>query len=391
MLFLRSYTRWSLCFVCAWLLFATAPAFEQYALAQDENGKDDAVQKEAQEKEKPEEPKKEPKKDEPAKEEEALVEVEPSEKPSIGPREIRFILWDGSVVRGNVGYSAIHVQTKFGRLEVPVENIVTLRPGMESLPDIQKQIQENVEKLGDKEFKIREKAKLELIGMGIQILEVVKTANDGGSAERKKNLQAVLEAIVEMNSDASEVNPSDTGPLIGEDSITTPTFTIVGRIEEKEFELTTQYGILRVQLADIKSADRSWSISADAIEKKLDVSATAFFQRTPATTKIRVNPGDKITIKAEGRTNWASWGDVTSGPDGIGTHGSWNGFNCGKLVARIGKSGEYVGVGVKNTFVAKTGGELFLGIAMQDNFANQNGYQWNGEYKVTVRVESAGK
>ncbi len=391
MLFLRNYTRWTLCFVGVWIVFATVPNLALQVVAQDENGKDDAVQEEAQHKDKNDESKKEPKKDEPPKEEEALVEVEPSEKPSIGPREIRFILWDGSVVRGNVGYSAIHVQTKFGRLEVPVENIVTLRPGMESLPDIQKQIQENVEKLGDKEFKVREKAKLELIGMGTQILEVVKSVNDGGSAERKKNLQAVLEAIVELSADASEVNPSDAGPLIGEDSITTPTFTIVGRIEEKEFELTTQYGILRVQLADIKSADRSWSISADAIEKKLDVSATAFFQRTPATTKIRVNPGDKVTIRAEGRTNWASWGDVTSGPDGIGTHGSWNGFNCGKLVARIGKSGEFVGVGEKNTFVAKTGGELFLGIAMQDNFANQNGYQWNGEYKVTVRVESTGK
>ncbi len=322
--------------------------------------------------------------------EEPLIELTPGEKVELGPREIRLTLWDGSVVRGNLGFSTLHVQTKFGRLEIPVENIVTFRPGLNSLPGINRKVTELIEKLGDKEFKVREKAKLELLGMGPQILKQLQAASDGNSAERKKNLQAVIEVIAEQQGD-QDADATSAVPVLGmEDTITTASFTIVGQVEEKQYELTTRYGILNVRLEDIQAADRTWGSTGETIEKKVEIAADAFFQRSPVSTRIRVNAGDRITIKAEGSVNWASWGNIVSDPDGIASHGMWNSFNCGMVVARIGKGNDYYGVGRKASFVAKSSGELFLGVAMQDNFANQRGYQWTGSYKATVRIESSG-
>ncbi|MBX3416114.1 MAG: hypothetical protein KF851_00810 [Pirellulaceae bacterium] len=356
---------------------------------QDEDGQEEGDDGEKQDEEKKD--KDQENSDEKKQDEEPLIELTIGEQIEIGPREVRLALWDGSVIRGNLGFSTLHVQTKFGRLEIPVENIVTLRPGLNSLPTIHQRVVNLIEQLGDKEFKVREKAKLELLALGPQILNFVKSSNDGNSAERKKNLQFVIDAIGEQMSELDGDSASQQGVLAMEDTITTGHFTIVGQIEEKQYELTTLYGILNVRLEDIQLADRNWASTGEAIEKKVEVDAAAFFQRAPVSTKIRVNAGDRITIRAEGSANWASWGNVTSGPDGIASHGAWNGFNCGMLVARIGKGSDFVGIGAKGTFVAKTSGELFLGVSMQDNYANQRGYQWNGSYKATVRVESSGK
>lgn len=303
-----------------------------------------------------------------------------------GPREVRLKLWDGSVLTGDLGIDSIHIDTKFGMLEVPVSNIQYLRPGLESIPDLNEKLKSLVEQLGDKEFQIREQAHRELLAMGLSIRNQLRTYNDGGSAERKKHLQTLAEEIEELAED-EEPGQAANSALDMEDSITTGDFTIVGRIRENLFSLKTKYGDLQIQLKDIRSGDRTWGMTASAVRKAIDIEATAFFQKEPAKTRIRVKAGDRISIKASGSVNWASWGNMTSTPEGIGNQGQWNGMNCGALAARIGKSGDVIKVGEKAEFVAKSSGELFLGVAMQDNFANQEGYQWNGKYTARIVVE----
>lgn len=303
-----------------------------------------------------------------------------------GPREVRLRLWDGSVLTGDLGIDSIHIETKFGMLEVPVSNIQFLRPGLASIPEMNEKIRNLVEQLGDKEFQAREQAHRELLGMGLAIRTQLRGFTDGGSAERKKHLQTLAEEIEEL---AEDEDPSQVAnaTLEVEDSITTGDFTIVGRIRETQFALKTRYGDLKIELKDIRSGDRTWGSSGSAIRKSLDIEATAFFQREPAKTRIRVKAGDKISIRASGSVTWASWGNMTSTPEGLGNQGQWNGMNCGAVAARIGKSGDVIKIGEKAEFVAKSSGELILGVAMQDNFASQEGYQWNGKYTARIVVE----
>jgi hypothetical protein len=315
-----------------------------------------------------------------------MLETDSSGGNQPGPREVRLELWDGSVLTGDLGIDSIHIDTKFGTLEVPVSNIQFLRPGLESIPELKAKLAGLVEQLGDKEFQNREKAHRDLLAMGLAIRSQLRSFTDGGSAERKKHLQTLTEEIDEL---AEEEDPTQTAnaTLELEDSITTGDFTIVGRIRETEFALKTRYGDLQVKLQDIRSGDRATGNAAAAVRKSIDIEATAFFQREPAKTRIRVKAGDRISIRAEGSVNWASWGNMVSTPEGLGNQGQWNGMNCGALAARIGKGGDVIKIGEKADFVAKSSGELVLGIGMQDNFASQEGYQWTGKYTARIVVE----
>lgn len=315
-----------------------------------------------------------------------MLETDPSGVNQPGPREVRLELWDGSVLTGDLGIDSIHIDTKFGTLEVPVSNIQFLRPGLESIPEMKAKIAGLVEQLGDKEFQNRERAHRDLLAMGLAIRSQLRSFADGGSAERKKHLQTLTEEIEELAEDEDPTQAANAA-LELEDSITTGDFTIVGRIRETEFALKTRYGDLQVKLQDIRSGDRATGKSTSAVRKSIDIEATAFFQREPAKTRIRVKAGDRISIRATGTVNWASWGNMASSPEGIGNQGQWNGMNCGALAARIGKGDDVIKIGEKADFVAKSSGELVLGIAMQDNFASQEGYQWTGKYTARIVVE----
>lgn len=304
------------------------------------------------------------------------------------PREVRLRLWDGTVITGDLGRESLHVQTRFGRLEVPVRDIVLLTPGLKSLPELKARIDLAVEQLGDRDFQVRQRALQELGTMGHPLLEYLGAATDGGSAERKKNLQAILEQLQDDRATAEEEDPESVlaSALTLEDSVTTAEFTIVGTIEEQEFRVQTRFGELQVRLADVRQADRTWLRQNRVVQKSVEVDARDFFQTTPAETGIRISRGDRIRIRATGSVAWVSWGNITSSPEGITNQGQWESMNCGMLAARIGKKGPYLPIGSEESFVAEQDGELVLAIAMNEGLAGQQGYEWTGNYKVKISV-----
>ncbi len=306
------------------------------------------------------------------------------------PREMRLKLWDGTIISGDIGTSSLHVQTQFGMLDVPVSSILLVRPGLDSLTGLREEIEQLVEELGDRDFKKREQAVQRISKMGPMWRDYLAGLSDGGSAERKKHLQHLVEQLSEdLENWSNDPATNGSSEMLGkQDSITTGEFTIVGRVQEQEFDLTTRFGMLRIQLADIQSADRQWMQESETIRKSIDVGATSFFQNKPESTGLRVRKGDRISIRVSGSVLWASWGNLSSGPEGISNHGQWNSMNCGMLAATIGKSDEYIPVGSDHDFVAALDGELILGVAMQDSYAAQQGYQWNGKYTAKIVVVS---
>jgi len=65
-------------------------------------------------------------------------------------------------------------------------------------------IEKLVEGLGDKNFDVREKSQRELGSMGLQIRKELNRFNDGGSAERKKRITEIKNAIDEELSSMEE-------------------------------------------------------------------------------------------------------------------------------------------------------------------------------------------
>ena len=322
--------------------------------------------------------------------EEGTAETPSAESEQPGNREIRLSLWDGTIVTGDVNIEFLMVETQFGKLEVPVKNIINLKPGLDSFPALTEKITALVEQLDDRNFQTREQAHRKLIEMGPSIRSVVNGFESGKSAERRKHLEKIREEFDEMIESADEwEDGSENDELIRGDTIQTGDFTIVGKILQPQFILDSKYGRLTIALADIKTADRTWMQSAVAITKTVEVKGNAFFQTTPVATKIRVNKGDRIRIRASGTVSWATWGNITSTPEGITNQGNWQNFNCGTLLARIGTGNDYQKIGNRNEFVAKSSGVLQLGIAMRDNYAQQNNYQWPGSYRAKITVTPA--
>jgi len=227
--------------------------------------------------------------------------------------------------------------------------------------------------------------------MGLKIKNVLNTFDDGGVAERGKRLEEIRAQFDEIIEEMKDDLLTPETPLDFNDTVVTPDFSIVGEIQQKEFDVSSKFGRLQVQLGDILLADRMINRSRPEIRKNVTVDAMAFFQKKPQSAGIRVHKGDKIFVQADGVVQWTNWSN-SSTPDGLTNRSSWNGINSGKLVARIGTDNSAcVAVGAKGNFVAKKSGTLYLGISMRDSYANSSSYTWTGNYKAKVRVSPAPK
>lgn len=308
-------------------------------------------------------------------------------KDSIPSQFLRIQMWDGTVVSGTVSIEAIDVDTEFGALRIPIERIIKIQPGTDSLPEMKEKVGNLVEQLGSREFRERENAHRDLVGMGLLIVKLIQDFDDGGSAERKKHLTEIRKEIDELVEQAEDESEDAAVALTAGDQIITPDFSIVGKIQQDRFEVKSKIGDLRILLADIKEADRGEPVSDGKIRKTVDVAAEAFFQRSPVSTKIRVSKGDQISISASGIIQWVNW-SKSSGPEGLSSQGKWNGLSNGSLTARIGTNGKLHGIGADKKFVADKAGILHLGVAMNDNYAKQNSsYHWTGKFKAKIKVQ----
>ena len=300
-------------------------------------------------------------------------------------------MWDGSIVGGEVQLDSITVRTEFGPLEVPIDEIKRFYPGLNSFPELNSKIEKLIEELGDKNFDVREKANRALNAMGQQIHHELDKFEDGGSAERKKRLAEIRKTIDKELDSLDEDEFADdplNRPLIRGDKVETSLFSIVGKIEQEEFVLTSKFGELTVKLSEVQMADRAFMDVAEVTKKRCDVDGHAFFQKNTHSTRIRVNKGDKISITADGVVQWTNW-STSSTPEGLSNQGKYQNIQGGTLCARIGSSGKVIKIGSKGSFVAKKSGMLYLAIAMQDSYTKNSGYRWVGKYKARVEVKPA--
>ena len=309
----------------------------------------------------------------------------------VNPREIRLHLWDGNVITGELGIDQVSVQTEFGKLQVPVEKILSFRPGMDSFPQLRERIEKLVEDLGAEDYKTRETAHKGLVAMGMQLRREIYRFEDGGNAERKRHLDDIrkeIESMIEDLDEDAQFTDDATAELIHGDALSTRDFVIVGKIVQEEFEVSSKYGPLTVKLMDVKYADRQ---DVGSVERRSTVSISGknYAHANPKSTGIHLNRGDRVTIRAEGQLTMSPWGvQAVVSPDGNTQYGNFNGHGGGTLLAQIGDDDKFIKIGTKATFTASKSGLLKLGVAMQAEYSNDS-YQFPGSYKAKIVVESA--
>ncbi len=318
--------------------------------------------------------------------EEPVEDARPPAEP-VDPRQIRLHLMDGSIITGELSVDDIKVQTEFGLLTVPVERIRSFTPGLDSYPQIAAQIAGLVENLGSDDYPAREQAHKDLSRMGVKILRSLEPYRNDDNAERKRHVLEVIKELEELLAEEAEFDEPTEKPWIHGDTLVTDQFTIVGKIVQDTFQVSSKYGSLNVMLADVQMADKAGG-AKQPIQKRLTVEGAHLAQKSFKSSGIRVERGDKIEVQADGQIIMTPWGEeYMSSPDGGEMYGWYaNQILAGALVAKIGNSGPVIKIGSRSTFVAKASGVLQFAIGMSPDFANE-GYAFPGQYNLRIKVE----
>jgi hypothetical protein len=306
-----------------------------------------------------------------------------------GPKYLKLHLFDGSIIAGDLSIPEINVETDFGKLVIPIDKIRSFSPGLDSFPDLSAKIVEQIKQLGSDDYKTREQAHKDLSAMGNKIqYELEKFAADE-NAEIKRHVGEILKEIEEATEESEDEDfDQSEQPWIRQDTVVTADFTVVGKVSPTEFKMESKYGPLTVKLADVRKGEREVA-AKESFRKSITVLGENLAQRSYKSTGIRVQPGDRITLKADGNITMTPWGtNARSGPEGAPNYGWYipNQIAGGTLIARIGEKGTAFKVGRQLTMVAKSSGVLQLAIGMQGDYSG-DGYQFPGEYKVKLKID----
>jgi hypothetical protein len=321
--------------------------------------------------------------------EEPAVDVPRKPAVQLGPKHIRLHLFDGSVISGDLSVSEVTVDTSFGKLVVPIDKIRSFTPGLDSNPKQVAELQALFDNLSSDDYKTREQAHKDLAALGMKVRRELEQYVNSENAEIKRHVTEILkemEAAAEEQGDDEESTSEQ--PWIRLDTVVTTDFTVIGKVSPPEFTIESKYGPLNVKLADVKMAAREAGVK-ESLRKTVTVEGANIAQRSFKSSGIRVEAGDKITLRAEGNIIMSPWGsNAATGPDGAPNYGWYvpNQIPGGALVAKIGDKGTIFKVGRQTTFVAKSSGVLQLAIGIQAEYANE-GYQYPGQYSVKLKID----
>jgi hypothetical protein len=292
---------------------------------------------------------------------------------------------DGSTVVGKLSVNELAIDTDFGALKVPVDQIQSFAPGIKSHPEFDQKLTTALRDLAAEAFGDREKAQEILLKIGPELRREIERQLKTAEAEKQMRLQKILDEFEALEPE-EESTPSASA-WRPEDVIVTPHFTIVGRISTPSFSVSSPYGTLQLKLADVREARRE-DAAPEEIRKTLSISGNSAAQRNFTSSAIRLNKGDQVSITASGQIQMTPFGNMQSGPDGGPNFGMQPPENIpgGALIARISggsAKGESFKVGSKYAFSAPRAGTLEFSIAMPGDFG---GNQFPGEYQVKIRV-----
>ncbi|MCH8924121.1 MAG: hypothetical protein IIA67_13355 [Planctomycetes bacterium] len=309
-------------------------------------------------------------------------------KPPVDPQLIKLHLQNGSIISGRLAIKQITIETRFGTLTIPIAKIKSITPGLGSNSQLGIKVNDLIETLGSDMSGQREAAEKELLGYGPPLREALKRRLGGGNDERQRRLKKLLAALEEIAAEQDDEFAPSEATWIERDTVVTTKFTVYGSISPKSFQVESKYGLLTVQLGDIRTASRDFDAPL-VVRRQITLDQTNLVQRGYKSSGIRVEKGDKITIFADGTLAMTPWGSrYTSTPAGGSRYGNYkNGIFGGTLIAKIG-SGSEIKIGTESRFTAKTTGVLQFAIAMQQSFSS-SGNQFPGNYNVRIKVEKS--
>jgi hypothetical protein len=266
--------------------------------------------------------------------------------------EVRF--QDGSLVRVTMDQPAVEVQTRYGKLTVPIAEIRRVELGLHWPPGRREQLERAIEALASNAYKEREQATRELLDAGPLAWPLLKQAKstDPEALQRVASLMKRLEAKY----------PQELLQRRESDLVHTAEFPIVGRIAAPAFKATSaHFGELSLKLSDMRTLTFR---GPDQTELTIDAAKHGSAPDQWLDTGINLDVDVRLLINADGQVDlWPQGsGQYMATPKGYTTAGKGSTFMAGALVGRVGEHGKQFLIGERYDGAPGEEGRLYLHI-----------------------------
>jgi hypothetical protein len=274
--------------------------------------------------------------------------------------------------------------TKYGKLSIPVGDIVKIDFGVHVPEELQKKIAKSIDDFGNENYKTREMAVKNLVGWGPYAYPQLYKAAKSDLPEVIKRAQLAIEKL-------KAKHPLRNLRLREDDIIVTANFTVVGRIITPTVKAKAEnFGELDMPLTKLR-AIRSLTSAQQEVEVAIDAGKYAVVGQW-MDSGFEVRQGMRLDITANGTVNlWPQAGGYVSSPrgfdnqgNGFGPKGPGTNFLPGALVGRIGEDGPMFLIGDRYDGAPSREGKLYLHIAPSP----WNNQQSVGSYNVKISPKS---
>lgn len=274
-----------------------------------------------------------------------------------------FHLRDSGRIAGDPVMETLRVETAYGLLAIPKDQIVRVRFARRLAPELEARIETLIGQLGSEDFDTREAATVSLQEIGAPAARFLRKAVRSDSEEVQNRAKSILAEIpAETGGGRGDGSESSLPPVSGsDDEVVTARMTIRGKVLADDFRVQTRYGELRVALGDLAGITFQSLLPS---ETKVDVTAQHQAPGNWADTRIDLLKGQRFKIAASGNINVSNYG-IVAGPTGNtdwSGHATFGNFPMLSLVGRVGKRGEPFLVGSAYTGKSKSEGRLYLAV-----------------------------
>src|ERR1043165_6046914 len=227
--------------------------------------------------------------------------------------EVRF--GDGSVVRMTLLQENVEVQTKYGKLTIPLNDIRRIEFGLHVPPEVTQQISQSIKRLSSDLYKERDVATKELVQVGHLAYRPLQKASKSSDQEAAYRAANLIQQITERT-------PPELLKLRDEDVIHTAEITVIGTIVGQTIKAhSPHFGNVSLKLSDL----RTMHIRQQGGKCELVVDAGRHGSALDqwCDTGLIIDPSQRLMISSEGNVDlWPQGpGQYMSAPKGYNTAG----------------------------------------------------------------------
>ncbi len=287
----------------------------------------------------------------------SLCSQPPAAAPGGKPAIVEVHYTNGSIVFMTLADQNIEVQTAFGKLIVPHNQIEAIEFGQHLDKETQEKVHAFIQQLGDSNFQKRELAFKSLVQLGHQAYPALVEVQQSKDQEIAIRAQQAVK-LIEQQLPAKLLHRKK------DDVIYTKPFTIVGQIQNPTLTAHAEFfGDLNLKPAHLLAIGRP---KTSSVPMQLAIDSAKYGSATDQwlATGFQVQQGQTLTITATGTIDLVppQAGKYMSGPWGWNNAGKSQMNVEGTLQGKIGPNGPVFTIGDSYQQVADHSGEVYLHI-----------------------------